>query len=94
MEWIPGREQELAKYKDPARDGHEIAFVTKERLLRAVGLDLTDTSFLSATEPERVGSPDTHLLVMLGRTRRRAVSAQNRAASPIRDRAMLSEALA
>ena len=94
MEWVPGREQELAKYKDPARDGHEIAFVTKERLLRAVGLDLTDTSFLSVTEPERVGSPDTHLLVMLGRTRRRAISAQNRAASPIRDRAMLLEALA
>jgi len=69
MEWIPGREQELAKYKDPARDGHEIAFVTKERLLRAAGHDLTDKNFLSVAEPERLGAPDTHLLVMLGRTK-------------------------
>src|SRR5262249_46965060 len=69
MEWVPGREEELAKYKDLARDGHEIAFVTKERLLRAVGHDLVDTNFLNVTEPERVGEPDTHLLVMLGRTR-------------------------
>src|SRR5215831_13964352 len=71
MEWMPGREEKLAKYKDSARDGHEIAFVTKERLLRAVGHDLRDTNFLSATEPERVGAPDTHLLVMLGRTKHR-----------------------
>jgi SAM-dependent methyltransferase len=69
MEWVPGREEELAKYKDPARDGHEMAFVTKERLLRAVGHDLMDTNFLNVTEPERVGAPDTHLLVILGRTR-------------------------
>jgi SAM-dependent methyltransferase len=74
MEWVPGREQELAKYKDPARDGHEIAFMTKQRLLRAIGHDLTDTTFLNATEPERVGAPDTHLLVMLGRTKHRALS--------------------
>jgi SAM-dependent methyltransferase len=91
MEWIPGREQELAKYKDPARDGHEIAFVTKERLLRAVGHDLTDTNFLSVTEPERVDAPDTHLLVMLGRTKPSChmptpkIGATLRA--PIRDRA-------
>jgi len=71
MEWMPGKEEKLAKYKDSARDGHEIAFVTKERLLRAVGHDLRDTNFLSATEPERVGAPDTHLLVMLGRTKHR-----------------------
>ena len=71
MEWMPGKEEKLAKYKDSARDGHEIAFVTKERLLRAVGHDLRDTNFLSATEPERVGEPDTHLLVMLGRTKHR-----------------------
>jgi hypothetical protein len=71
MEWMPGKEEELAKYKDPARDGHEIAFVTKERLLGAVGHDLGDTNFLNATEPERVGEPDTHLLVMLGRTKHR-----------------------
>jgi SAM-dependent methyltransferase len=68
MEWMPGKEEKLAKYKDSARDGHEIAFVTKERLLGAVGHNLRDTSFLSTTEPERVGSQDTHLLVMLGRT--------------------------
>ena len=37
--------------------------MTKERLLRAVGHDLRDTNFLSATEPERIGAPDTHLLV-------------------------------
>jgi SAM-dependent methyltransferase len=52
MEWMPGQEEKLAKYKDTARDGHEIAFVTKERLLRAVGHDLRDAHFLSATEPE------------------------------------------
>lgn len=69
MEWMPGKEEKLAKYKDSARDGHEIAFVTKERLLGAVGHDLQDTNFLSATEPERVGAGDTHLLVMLGRTK-------------------------
>jgi SAM-dependent methyltransferase len=71
MEWVPGKKKKLAKYKDSARDGHEIAFVTKERLLRAVGQGLRDTNFLSATEPERAGAPDTHLLVMLGRTKHR-----------------------
>ena len=69
MEWVPGREQELARYKDPVRDGHEIAFVTGERFLQAVGQNLTQTTFLRATEPERVGVLDTHLLVMLGRTK-------------------------
>jgi SAM-dependent methyltransferase len=68
MEWVPGREQELARYKDPVRDGHEIAFVTGERFLQAVGQNLTQTTFLRAAEPERVGVLDTHLLVMLGRT--------------------------
>lgn len=67
MEWIPGREQEVARYKDPARSGHEITFVTKDRLLRAVGNDLEDLRYTKATEPERVGSLDTHLLVLLGR---------------------------
>jgi SAM-dependent methyltransferase len=71
MEWMPGKEEKLAKYKDSSRDGHEIAFVTKERLLGAVGHNLRDMNFLSATEPERVGAPDTHLLVMIGRTRHR-----------------------
>jgi SAM-dependent methyltransferase len=71
MEWMPGKEEKSARYKDAARAGHEIAFVTKERLLRAVGHDLRDTNFLSVTEPERVGAPDTHLLVMLGRTKHR-----------------------
>jgi SAM-dependent methyltransferase len=71
MEWMPGKKEKLAKYKDSARDGHEIAFVTKERHLRAVGHDLRDTNCLSAREPERVGAPDTHLLVMLGRTKHR-----------------------
>jgi len=84
MEWIPGREQELAKYKDPARDGHEIAFVTKERLLRAIGHDLTDTNFLSVTEPERAGGPDTHLLVMLGRAKPSCFTAPK--SGPLRER--------
>ena len=69
MEWIPGREDEVARYKDPARTGHDIAFVTKQRLLRTVGHDLEDMHYLSAAEPERVGAPDTHLLILLGRTR-------------------------
>jgi SAM-dependent methyltransferase len=69
MEWIPGKEQEMARYKDPARSGHDITFVTKDRLLRAVGNDLDDTQYTKATEPERVGSPDTHLLILLGRKR-------------------------
>jgi SAM-dependent methyltransferase len=69
MEWIPGKEQEMARYKDPARSGHDIAFVTKDRLLRAVGNDLEDMRYTKATEPERVGSPDTHLLILLGRKR-------------------------
>jgi hypothetical protein len=30
-EWIPGRENEVARYRDPARTGHDIAFVTKQR---------------------------------------------------------------
>jgi len=67
MEWVPGEEQALARYKDPARRQHEIAFVTRERLLQAVGHDLGNTRFVSATEPERVGASDTHLLVMFAR---------------------------
>src|SRR5215470_16329995 len=67
MEWVPGEEQALARYKDPARKGHEIAFVTRQRLLQVVGRDLGNTRFVSATEPERVGASDTHLLVMFGR---------------------------
>jgi hypothetical protein len=69
MQWIPGKEQEVARYKDPARSGHDITFVTKDRLLRAVGNDLEDMHYTKATEPERVGSPDTHLLILLGRKR-------------------------
>ena len=69
MEWIPGKEQEMARYKDPARGGHDITFVTKDRLLRAVENDLEDMHCTNATEPERVGSPDTHLLILLGRKR-------------------------
>ena len=69
MEWIPGKEQEMARYKDPARSGHDITFVTKARLLRAVGNALADMHYTKATEPERVGSPDTHLLILFGRKR-------------------------
>ena len=69
MEWIPGKEQEMARYKDPARSGHEITFVTEDRLLRAVGNGLEDMHYTKATEPERVGSPDTHLLILFGRKR-------------------------
>jgi SAM-dependent methyltransferase len=69
MEWVPGKEREMARYKDPARTGHHITFVTKDRLLRAVGNDLEDMRYAKATEPERVGSPDTHLLILLGRKR-------------------------
>jgi SAM-dependent methyltransferase len=67
MEWIPGRENEVARYKDPARTGHDITFVTKRRLLRTVGHDLEDMHYLSAAEPEGVGAPDTQLLILLGR---------------------------
>jgi hypothetical protein len=70
MEWIPGKEQEVARYKDPARRGHNITFVTKDRFGQAVGNDLEDMHYTKATEPERVGSLDTHLLVLLGRKRR------------------------
>ena len=69
MDWVPGKEQEMARYKDPARSGHDITFVTKDRLFRAVGTDLEDMHYTKATEPERVGSPDTHLLILLGRKR-------------------------
>jgi len=69
MEWVPGREGEMARYKDSARRGHDITFVTKDRLLQAVGNDLEDIDYMTATEPERVGSPDTHLLILLGRKR-------------------------
>jgi SAM-dependent methyltransferase len=69
MEWIPGKEQEMARYKDPARSGHDITFVTEDRLLRTVGNDLEDMHYAKAREPERVGSPDTHLLILLGRKR-------------------------
>jgi hypothetical protein len=43
--------------------------VTKDRLLRAVGDDLENMHYTNATEPERVGSRDTHLLILLGRKR-------------------------
>jgi SAM-dependent methyltransferase len=69
MEWLPGKEQQIARYKDPARNGHDITFVTKDRLLRAVGSDLEDIHYTKATGPERVGSPETHLLILLGRKR-------------------------
>jgi SAM-dependent methyltransferase len=69
MEWIPGKEQQMAHYKDPARSGHDITFMTKDRLLRAVGNDLETIHYTKATEPERVGSLDTHLLILLGRKR-------------------------
>jgi hypothetical protein len=69
MEWIPGKEQEMVRYKDPARSGHDITFVTEACLLRAVGNDLEDMHCTNATEPERAGSPDTHLLILLGRKR-------------------------
>jgi hypothetical protein len=69
MEWVPGKEQAMARYKDPARSGHDITFVTKDRLLRAVGNALEDMHCTNATEPERVGSPNTHLLILLGRKR-------------------------
>jgi SAM-dependent methyltransferase len=71
MEWIPGKEHEVARYKDSARDGHHIAFVTEQRLVTTVGHDLEDTHYLNAAEPERSGASDTHLLVLLGRTRAR-----------------------
>jgi SAM-dependent methyltransferase len=69
MEWIPGKKHEVARYKDPARTGHDIAFVTRERLIRTVGNELEDMHYLNAAEPERLGAPDTHLLILLGRTR-------------------------
>src|SRR6516225_885538 len=69
MEWLPGKEQQMARYKDPARNGHDITFVTKDRLRRAVGNDLEDMHYTAATEPERVGSSDTHLLILIGRKR-------------------------
>src|SRR5208282_3567009 len=49
MEWIPGQEQEIARYKDPARSGHDIAFVSKDRLVRAVGNDLDHLRYTKAT---------------------------------------------
>ena len=75
MEWIPGKEHEIARYKDPARSGHNITFVTKGSLLRVVGNDLEDMQYTKASEPERVGSPDTHLLILLGRKRGRGSDA-------------------
>jgi SAM-dependent methyltransferase len=69
MEWLPGKEQEMARYKDPARSGHDITFVPKDHLLRAVGSYLEEMHCTKATEPERVGSPDTHLLILRGRKR-------------------------
>ena len=69
MGWIPEEKQEMARYKDRARNRHGITFVTKDRLLRAVGNDLEDMHYTKATEPERVGSPDTHLLILIGRKR-------------------------
>ena len=75
MEWVPGKKHEVAHYKDPARSGHNITFMTKDRLLRVVGNDLEDMHYTKATEPERVGSPDTHLLILFGRKAGRALDA-------------------
>jgi SAM-dependent methyltransferase len=72
MEWVPGKERVVARYKDAARTGHEIAFVTKERFLQAAGDRLEDAHFSTATEPERVGTSHTHLLIMLARASRRS----------------------
>jgi hypothetical protein len=46
-----------------------ITLMTKERLLRAAGHDLEDVHYTMAMEPERVGSPETQLLILLGRKR-------------------------
>jgi SAM-dependent methyltransferase len=75
MEWIPGEEKQMAHYKDATRNGHDITFVTEDRLLRAVGDGLENIHYTKATEPERVGSPDTHLLILIGRKRGRVSDA-------------------
>lgn len=74
MEWIPGKENEMARYKDPTRTGHDITFVTRECFRRAAGQHLKNTRYLNATEPERVGASDTHLLILIAQTRPRATS--------------------
>jgi SAM-dependent methyltransferase len=89
MEWMPGKEQEMACYRDPARSGHDITFVTKDRFLRAVGNDLEDMHCRKATEPERVGSPDTHLLILLGRKQGRVSDAALPTAASIPARSVL-----
>jgi hypothetical protein len=71
MEWVPGMEHERARYKDRERIGHDITFVTKERLVSSVGHHLEDAHYLDATEPDRVGAGDTRLLILMGRIRRR-----------------------
>ena len=65
MDWVPGKEHEMARYKDPARSGHDVTSVTKDRLLRAVGNNLEDMHYTKATEPgkgrfARHASLDTH----------------------------------
>jgi hypothetical protein len=70
MEWIPGKENEMARYKDRARMGHDITFITRERLFRAVGKYLKNTHYFNATKPERIGASDTHLLILIAQTRR------------------------
>jgi SAM-dependent methyltransferase len=77
MEWLPGKEKQMARYKDPARSGHDITFVTRDHLLRAIGHDLEDMHYTKATEPERVGSAETHLLILLGRKRGCVADAAN-----------------
>jgi SAM-dependent methyltransferase len=71
MEWVPGMEHARARYKDPARIGHDITFVTKERLVSSMGHHLEDGRYLDAAEPDRVGAGDTRLLILIGRTRGR-----------------------
>jgi hypothetical protein len=74
MEWIPGKEHEMARYRDPARIGHDIMFVTKERFVSSVGPHLEDVHYFDATEPEKVGAASTHLLILIGRTRRESAN--------------------
>jgi SAM-dependent methyltransferase len=93
MEWIPGKEQEMARYKDPARSGHDITFVTRDRLLRVLGSDLEDVHCTKATEPERVGSSDTHLLILLGRKRGEFQNAAMPTVGPCGNRARCRQTL-
>jgi hypothetical protein len=69
MGWIPEKSGRWRALQKSSEKWTRHNLCDQDRLLRAVGNDLEDMHYTKATEPERVGSPNTQLLTPVGRKR-------------------------